>query len=226
MICFTHYRGFYTLRKWLHYFSAFVFKKAPIGGRTYSLLNILSSRKAFLWSLSFVCCTCLLLFGLQEAGAQIVEGEIKPLRVGDYVPDYFWEEEILVYNKGDTSSTTLDVYRNKPLILDFWATWCGYCVQGFPALVDIKGHYGNELNILLVNSEPTNDTFEKVDNMPSDILRKNNLPTILKDKYLYRLFPHGPIPHYIWINKRGRVAAITFREFVNEGQVIGFIKRN
>lgn len=35
----------------------------------------------------------------------------------------------------DGSTMTLDDFRGRPLIIHFWATWCGVCVHEFPALM-------------------------------------------------------------------------------------------
>jgi len=177
---------------------------------------------------------CFMLFNLSDAWAQSPENgeaaegqtEIKPLRVGDYVPKDFWEKQFIIYKQGDTIQTDLATYQGNSLLLGFWATWCGYCISGFPSLVSFSNDYSDHINILLINDTNTRDTYEKIHGMPTDILRSNTLPSIINDSYLSKLFPHGPIPHYIWINPKGRVAAITFSEFINREQVEIFIDRN
>lgn len=164
----------------------------------------------------------LLVVGKSEGRAQ----EVEALRVGDYVPKDFWNQKVKIYNQGDTSVIELSKYRGKSLLIDFWASWCGYCVQGFPKLVEIQEGYRNHLNILLVNSSYTKDTFNKIHTMRNAILRENDLTTAFMDDYFIQLFPHGPIPHYVWINPKGRIAGITFREFVNERMMEEFINKN
>lgn len=144
---------------------------------------------------------------------------IVALRVGDYVPDDFWSHKVKIYNQGDTALVELAHYRGKPLLLDFWSTSCGACIYYFSKLIDIQKYYKGTLNVLLVNSFVKRDNYKKIDGMADDVLRTHNLPSVYQDDYLIKLFPHDPIPHYVWISDEGRVSAITIKELVNIDQI-------
>jgi thiol-disulfide isomerase/thioredoxin len=38
----------------------------------------------------------------------------------------------------DGKTVTRDSYRGKVVLLDFWATWCGPCIQALPELKDLR----------------------------------------------------------------------------------------
>jgi len=162
----------------------------------------------------------------KDSGAS--ELSVKPLHVGDNVPEDFWSHKVKIYTQGDTATIELAKYKGKPLILDFWSTSCGTCIYYFPKLIAIQRHFGSILNILLVNSFTKRDTYAKINNMPNDILRANELPSVYLDDYLIKLFPHGPIPHYVWISEKGRISAITIKEFVaiNQVNILTDLNRN
>jgi peroxiredoxin len=44
---------------------------------------------------------------------------------------------------------TLSAYRGKVVLLDFWATWCGPCMQSIPELVRIQEKYRDKGLVVL-----------------------------------------------------------------------------
>ncbi|MFM5950984.1 MAG: thioredoxin [Micrococcales bacterium] len=51
-----------------------------------------------------------------------------------------------------TATFTADVLQSsKPVLVDFWAEWCGPCRQVAPILDDISAEYGDKIEIVKVN---------------------------------------------------------------------------
>lgn len=169
-----------------------------------------------------------MLFNLSDAWAQSAESraaegqeEIKPLLVGDKVPEEFWTKEHLFYVDGDTVRKTLEEYRGKLLILDFWASWCGACLHNFPKLEMLKEEYGDDVNFVLINPVVYRDDLDQLNNT-YQMLEKNGgakLPSIVLDEYFANSFPHVGIPRYTWINAKGRFIASTSNLFVSNGPI-------
>ena len=44
-----------------------------------------------------------------------------------------------------------ELIDGKPTVLFFWATWCPYCKAFEPFLEDIKGDYGDRINVVMIN---------------------------------------------------------------------------
>lgn len=153
--------------------------------------------------------------------------KLTSLVIGEKVPDDFWTMEHLIYVNGDTVRQTLNDYRGKPLILDFWASWCGGCLSSIGKLGELEPMIGNQFGILLVNGRYSGDNLEKVEKSVS-LLRnrgyKAQFPTVIDDTILSGLFPHMGIPYVVWITKGGTVQALTRSHFLTADVFFNLIK--
>ncbi|MCX8057016.1 MAG: TlpA family protein disulfide reductase [Ignavibacteria bacterium] len=48
----------------------------------------------------------------------------------------------------DGKSYKLSDFRNKVVVIDFWATWCAPCRKGIPDLIDIQKNYGKDVQVI------------------------------------------------------------------------------
>ncbi len=82
---------------------------------------------------------------------QIIVQEISE---GDLAPDFTAET-------ADGSTFVLSEQKGKVVLLNFWATWCGPCVREMPAFEKLNLEYGEEVELLAVNSMEDKDTVER-----------------------------------------------------------------
>ncbi len=51
-------------------------------------------------------------------------------------------------------------YKGKVVMIDFWETWCSPCLMVFPALDSLKAEYGNDFEVLAVNTLVSDEEAE------------------------------------------------------------------
>ena len=97
------------------------------------------------------------------------------------------------------------------VIIEFWATWCGPCIESMPRLNTLAEQFGDRnVDFLWVSAEPP----EKVKPF---IVRHPMKGTVALDSdgALWRAFSGNGLPTTVLIDTSGKVAAITRAEFVD-----------
>ncbi|MBB2144587.1 redoxin family protein [Pedobacter sp. LMG 31464] len=159
--------------------------------------------------------------------AQIKNNKEIPFNIGDRLPETFWQQEHTFYQNGQTISQNLAAYKGKLLILDFWATWCGSCVSKFP-LLDSLRQEESELKIVMVNSAKVKDSLPilKAFYANNAYGKAHPLPSIINDTLLCKTFPFRYLPHYIWVDHRGIIIAMTTYHFFNRKSINSLLEQH
>ena len=106
----------------------------------------------------------------------------------------------------DTDVAQSDV----PVLVDFWATWCGPCKASFPAMKKALNKYEKEVKILFVNSKETaKDKLQAV----KDLMEKNDYPFhVLMDikNEVFESYGISLLPTKVIIGKDGNIRHRSF----------------
>nr|WP_068891088.1 TlpA disulfide reductase family protein [Pedobacter panaciterrae] len=108
-------------------------------------------------------------------------------------------------------------YKDKLLILDFWATWCSPCITMIPKMEAFQEQFNNQIQIIPVTYQTKEEVHSFLAKLNKD--KHSVLPEITDDKELHAFFPHTYLPHYVWIDKTGKVIAITGYEELTETNI-------
>ena len=119
------------------------------------------------------------------------------LAEGDEAPDFAAD---LV----DGGRFALSENEGKVVLLNFWATWCGPCVEEMPAFEKLDIEYGDEVAILGVNcveSADTVDAFVKDNNYTFPVAYD-------PEGSICNKYPTQGIPYTLVIGKDGKITNI------------------
>ncbi len=95
----------------------------------------------------------------------------------------------------DQSFATDVLAADKPVLVDFWAEWCGPCRMIAPALEEIAGEIGEKVDIVKLNIDENPETpgHYGVRGIPTMVLFKGGKPVAQK----VGAAPRSQIQHWL-----------------------------
>ncbi len=112
----------------------------------------------------------------------------------------------------DTSGNVVSFsqFKGKPVLIEFWATWCPYCIEVLPGVEKIYKEYSPKgLEVVAISVDNKQDAV-------APFLKKNaySMPVLLDDGKMLKRFNTKVIPTVFLIDRTGIVRMY----FVNYGK--------
>lgn len=83
------------------------------------------------------------------------------------------------------------------IVFDFWASWCGNCLEAFPKMRKLQDSLAAGLQIILVNQKGSHDSHATIERVfESHKSQISELPKIVQDTILHELFSTFALPSY------------------------------
>ncbi len=109
-----------------------------------------------------------------------------------------------VGDRGEGPSEALAGFRGAPLLIDFWATWCGPCVRALPHLADLRARFSARgLKIVGISTEEAP--------LLADAVRRLGIGhPVLRDgtESVHRAYGIGALPTLVLVDGSGVVRAV------------------
>ncbi|QNS41639.1 TlpA family protein disulfide reductase [Chryseobacterium manosquense] len=107
---------------------------------------------------------------------------------------------------GTKETISLSDFKERLVILEFWASNCSACLKNIPKVAEINNQFKNRAIILPISEQPKS-VIAKF--FQGDYGRKyTDLISVTDDSILGKYFPHYGVPYLIWIYD-GKVMSTT-----------------
>jgi cytochrome c biogenesis protein CcmG, thiol:disulfide interchange protein DsbE len=136
------------------------------------------------------------LIGLLFLGLGKNPNEIRSPLIGKAAPTFALREV------GNDRTVDVSQFRGKPLVINFWATWCGPCWEEHPVLVATARSHPDVQFLGVVFQ----DTEEKILSFLDQ--RGSSYPTVVDDKGKTAIaYGIGGVPETFFLDARGNIVA-------------------
>lgn len=106
-------------------------------------------------------------------------------------------------------------FKGKPVVIEFWATWCPYCCDVLPGVEKLYKEYAPRgLEVIAISIDTKQETV-------APFLKKNGytMPVLMDDGKTLKLYNTRIIPTVFLIDRTGVVRA-TFTNYGVKGQAL------
>ena len=77
----------------------------------------------------------------------------RPPKIGERAPEFTLTDA--------ERTVSLAQLRGKPVLLNFWATWCPPCIEEMPSLVQLQKAMGDKVTILAVSEDADDAAYKQ-----------------------------------------------------------------
>ncbi len=124
---------------------------------------------------------------------------------------------------GNGEEVLFSSFKGKPVIINFWATWCGVCTTEFPHFEKAYQEYGDKVQFMMINM--TEGSYETEEKAKSFIEKSKYTFPVYYDKDLEASVKYyiSAIPVTVFIDEDGNIVTKRIGG-MNEQMLNGYIE--
>jgi thiol-disulfide isomerase/thioredoxin len=131
-----------------------------------------------------------------------------PIKIGQKAPSF----KLKILNK-DRFIKLDSISENRIVVIEFWATWCGPCIQAFPHIDSLKQKFSNAgVDFLSITYETNENKLNKF----LAIHPLNTLVCIDQDLKMFKDYQAWAIPQTLIIDKKRNLVVSLYPTKVTE----------
>lgn len=160
-------------------------------------------RKILLASIALLPCLCPgIVRGASPAVDEVADGVIAEPYAPE-APDFTLKDL-------QGNDVTLSQFRGRWVVLDFWGSWCIWCIRGFPELKENYAKYAGQVEVIGIDCGDTPQQWR-------DAVRKYELPWVnvynpVSEYGIDRVYGIQGFPTKMIVNPEGKIVDITVGE--------------
>ena len=112
--------------------------------------------------------------------------------------------DFTVYD-GEGNPVSFSDFEGKPVVINFWATWCGYCVKEMPAFEKAAAEFGDEVVFMMIN---VTDGYQETKEEAEEFIAEEGytFPVYYDlDLSAANVYGAGSLPATAFINAKGEL---------------------
>jgi peroxiredoxin len=124
--------------------------------------------------------------------------EIKSDLIGKKAPEFSFPSY-------DGREISLNQNKGKIVVLDFWESWCGYCIAAFPEMIKLQEKYKDMgVEVIGISTENIAEIKKLIK------YNKLNYTNVFGDRTIITNYEISSRPTYILINKKSKIVLISY----------------
>jgi len=117
-------------------------------------------------------------------------------------------------------SIRLGDLRGHPVLINFWATWCGYCLQELPVIEEYYKRYASELIVLAV------DVGDSLEDVRSVVTKYGFTFPVLRDpdSNVFRQYRLDSFPATFVLDTKG-IVLVKHQGYMSENKLVEYLNK-
>lgn len=146
--------------------------------------------------------------------------DVQQIKIHEFLPGKI-NEKIIQF---PDDSIDLDTLIGRRVIFDFWNTYCSACIGALYKIQKLQKQFKDSVFIIPVTYQ-SRASVKQFFSMREKMGRPINLPSVVEDTLLRKLFPHQADPYEVWMNRDGKVIGFTGDAAISEKVIQNFIDK-